>query len=52
MAAKLKRFSTTTQEALKPFACLGNVVDIAALTLVLGETEAAIDAALLWRWID
>jgi PAS domain S-box-containing protein len=47
MAAKLKRFSTATQEALKPFACLGNVVDIATLTLVLGETEEAIDAALL-----
>ena len=47
MAGKLKRLSTTTQEALKPFACLGNVVDIATLTLVLGETEEAIDAALL-----
>jgi len=47
MAAKLKRFSTTTQEVLKPFACLGNVVDIATLSLVLGETEQAIDAALL-----
>jgi predicted ATPase/signal transduction histidine kinase len=47
MAAKLKRFSITTQEALKQLACLGNVVDIATLTLVLGETEEAIDAALL-----
>ena len=47
MAAKLKRFSTTTQEALKQLACLGNVVEIATLTLVHGETEEAIDAALL-----
>jgi predicted ATPase/signal transduction histidine kinase/GAF domain-containing protein/CheY-like chemotaxis protein len=47
MAAKLKRFSTTAQEALKQLACLGNDVDIATLTLVLGETEEAIDAALL-----
>src|SRR5712671_2157616 len=47
MAAKLKRASTTTQEALKQLACLGNVVDIATLTLVLRETEQAIDAALL-----
>ncbi len=47
MAAKLKRFSTTTQEALKQLACLGNVVEIATLTLVLRETEEAIDAALL-----
>ena len=47
MAAKLKRFATTTQEALQQVACLGNVVDIATLTLVLGETAEAIDAALL-----
>src|SRR5258708_4277257 len=47
MAAKLMRFSTTTQEALKQLACLGNVVDIATLTLVLRETEEAVDAALL-----
>ncbi len=47
MAAKLKRFSTTTQDALKQLACLGNVVESATLTLVLGEREEAIDAALL-----
>jgi PAS domain S-box-containing protein len=46
MAAKLKRFSTTTQEALKELACLGNVVEISTLTRVLGETPAAIEAAL------
>jgi len=46
MAAKLKRFSPATQEALEQLACLGNVVDIATLTLVFGATEEAIDAAL------
>jgi PAS domain S-box-containing protein len=46
MAAKLKRFSTTTQEALTQLACLGNVVDCATLTLVLGETEDALHTAL------
>src|SRR6195256_6257081 len=47
MAAKLKRASTTTQEALKHLACLGNVVDIATLALVLGAPEEAVDVALL-----
>jgi predicted ATPase/signal transduction histidine kinase len=47
IAAKLKRTSTTAQEALKHLACLGNVADIATLALVLRETEEAIDAALL-----
>ncbi|MDB5041598.1 MAG: multi-sensor signal transduction multi-kinase, partial [Candidatus Eremiobacteraeota bacterium] len=47
MAAKLKRFSSITQDALKQLACLGNVVEIATLTLVLRETEDAIDTALL-----
>src|SRR3981081_312849 len=46
MAGKLKRFSATTQEALKQFACLGNVAEIATLTLVHGETEEAMHAAL------
>src|SRR6202011_2525765 len=31
MAAKLKRFSTTSQEALKQLACLGNVVELGTL---------------------
>ena len=46
MAGKLKRFSATTQEALKQLACLGNVAEIATLTLVHGETEEAMHAAL------
>jgi PAS domain S-box-containing protein len=46
MAGKLKRLSASTQETLKQLACLGNVVEIAALTLVHGETEEAMHAAL------
>ncbi len=50
MAEKLKRLSATTQEALKQLACLGNVVPIATLALVRGETEQAMLAAL-WEAI-
>jgi PAS domain S-box-containing protein len=46
MAGKLKRLSSTTQEALKQLACLGSVAEIATLTLVHGETEEAMHAAL------
>jgi predicted ATPase len=46
MAGKLRRLSAPTQEALKQLACLGNVAEIATLTLVHGETEKAMDAAL------
>jgi predicted ATPase len=46
IAGKLRRFSVTTQEALKQFACLGNIAEIATLTLVHGETEEAMHAAL------
>jgi PAS domain S-box-containing protein len=46
MAGKLRRLSATTREALKQLACLGNVVEIATLTLVHGETEEAMHAAL------
>jgi PAS domain S-box-containing protein len=46
MAGKLKRFSATTQEALKQLACLGNIAEIATLTLVHGETEEAVHVAL------
>ena len=46
MAGKLRRLSVTTQEALKEFACLGNVVYIATLALVRGKTEQATHAAL------
>src|ERR1700676_24280 len=46
MAGKLRRFSATTQDALKQLACLGNVAPIATLALVHGETEEAIHGAL------
>jgi PAS domain S-box-containing protein len=46
MAGKLKRLSSTTGDALKQLACLGNVAPIASLTLVLGTTEEAMHAAL------
>src|SRR6202008_1340555 len=46
MAGKLRRFSATTQEALKQLACLGNVAEIATLTLVHREAEEAMHAAL------
>jgi PAS domain S-box-containing protein len=46
MAGKLKRLSASTQETLKQLACLGNVAEIAALTLVHGKTEEAMHAAL------
>ena len=36
----------TTQEALKQFACLGNIAEIATLALVLGETEDEVHVAL------
>src|SRR5260370_5892084 len=51
MAGKLKRLSATTQEALKDLACLGNVAEIAALTLVQGKTEEEIDAAF-WEGLQ
>jgi predicted ATPase/signal transduction histidine kinase/CheY-like chemotaxis protein len=46
MVAKLKRLSDKTQERLKQLACLGNVAEIATLTLVHGLSEEQIDAAL------
>jgi PAS domain S-box-containing protein len=46
MTGKLKRFSSSTQQALKQLACLGNVAGIATLTTVHGTTEEATQAAL------
>jgi PAS domain S-box-containing protein len=45
MAAKLKRLSSTSQEALKQLACLGDVVPAAKLALVQGTTEEASHSA-------
>jgi PAS domain S-box-containing protein len=47
MVEKLKRLSGTAQTALQQLACLGNVVEIATLSLVFGESEEAIHTALL-----
>jgi PAS domain S-box-containing protein len=46
MAGKLKRFSANTQEALKQLACLGNVTEVATLTLVQGKKEETVHEAL------
>jgi serine/threonine protein kinase len=46
MTGKLRRFSATTQEALKQLACLGNVAGIATLSLVHREAEEAMHVAL------
>jgi PAS domain S-box-containing protein len=46
MVAKLKRLSDPTQQALKQLACLGNVAEIANLTLVHGVSEQDIHSAL------
>jgi predicted ATPase len=46
MASKLKRFSSTTREALKQLACLGNAAEISTLVLVHWETEESMHAAL------
>jgi predicted ATPase/signal transduction histidine kinase/ActR/RegA family two-component response regulator len=46
IVGRLKRLSDTTQERLKQLACLGNVAEIATLTLVHGLSEEEIHAAL------
>jgi PAS domain S-box-containing protein len=46
MAGRLTRLSSTTQEALKQLACLGNVAEIATLCLVRETTEEAMHPAL------
>ncbi|MDB5857122.1 MAG: domain S-box protein, partial [Ramlibacter sp.] len=51
MAGKLKRLSAPTQEALKRLACLGNIAEIATLTLVHGKTEEATHAEL-WEAVQ
>jgi predicted ATPase/signal transduction histidine kinase/GAF domain-containing protein len=46
MVGKLRRLPDTTRERLKQLACLGNVAEIATLTLVHGMSEEEIHAAL------
>jgi len=57
MAAKLNRLTDTTRDALGQLACLGNIAEIATLTLVHGESDEkiheqlweAVRAGLLYR---
>src|SRR5208337_2800059 len=46
MVGKLTRLPPETREALQQFACLGNVADIAMLSLVLGISEDHVHGAL------
>ncbi len=46
MVGKLTRLPAETQEALQQLACLGNIAEIATLSLVLGTSEEQVHAAL------
>jgi PAS domain S-box-containing protein len=47
MVGKVKRLSGATQTALQQLACLGNVVEIATLSLIFRESEEEIHTSLL-----
>jgi PAS domain S-box-containing protein len=47
MVGKLRRLSGRTQAALQQLACLGNVAEIATLSVVFGQTDEEIHIALL-----
>jgi PAS domain S-box-containing protein len=47
MVGKLRRLSDTTQAALQQLACLGNVAEIATLSVVFGQSAEEIHTALL-----
>ncbi len=46
LVEKMKRLSIPTQGAIEQLACLGNVADVATLTLVYEEAEDVVHAAL------
>ena len=46
MVGKLTRLPAETQQALQQLACLGNVAEIAMLSIVLGTSEEQVHAAL------
>ena len=46
MVGKLNRLPATTQDSLKQLACLGNSAEIAVLSMVYGESEETLHAAL------
>ncbi|MGA2888437.1 MAG: PAS domain-containing protein [Terracidiphilus sp.] len=47
MVGKLRRLADTTQAALQQLACLGNVAEIATLSVVFGQSEEEIQTSLL-----
>ena len=48
LAGKLTRLPLDTQDALRQLACLGNVADVATLSIVLGTPEEQVHA-VLWE---
>ena len=46
MVGKLTRLPTETQNALQQLACLGNIAEITALSMVLGISEEQLDTTL------
>ena len=46
LAGKLTRLPLDTQDALRQFACLGSVADVAILSIALGTPEEQVHAAL------
>src|SRR6516164_7297233 len=46
MVGKITRLPTETQNALQQLACLGNIAEITALSMVLGISEGQLDATL------
>jgi PAS domain S-box-containing protein len=46
LAAKLTRLPLGTREALQQFACLGNVADVAMLSMIMETSEQKVHAAL------
>jgi predicted ATPase/signal transduction histidine kinase len=47
MMGKLRRLSGSTQTALQQLACLGNVAEIATLSVIFGQADEEIHTALL-----
>jgi len=46
LAGKLTRLPLDTQHALRQFACLGNVADVAMLSIIMGTSDEQVHAAL------
>jgi PAS domain S-box-containing protein len=50
LAGKLTRLPRDTQDALRQFACLGNVAEVATLSIILGTPEEQVHA-VLWEGV-